>query len=152
MDTKTISGYRSYQEGYFRTLIAPAETGNALALMEFTLPKGSEPPLHVHSGEDETFYVLAGRISVKTGDEVTILEPGQAVFAPKNKLHTFCVLSDEVRMLNLVTPGRLWQYFIDFSTPLEELPSSIKAIAPDPMELAHMLEVISRDYKIQFVA
>ncbi|MFT3704819.1 MAG: cupin domain-containing protein [Agriterribacter sp.] len=152
MDKATISKYRSYQGGYFRTLISPAETGNMLALIEFTLPKGSEPPLHIHSGEDECFYLIAGKLSVKIENEITILDPGAAIFAPKNKAHAFSILTDEVKMINLITPGKLWQYFMDFSSPLDELPSSIAASAPDPMQLAHMLEVISKDYKVQFVA
>ena len=32
--------------------------------------KNGEPPLHVHHGEDESFYVLEGRVTVHVGHDV----------------------------------------------------------------------------------
>jgi len=45
-----------------------AETGGALALWESLLPRGFSPPLHVHSREDEAFYVLDGELTFRLGD------------------------------------------------------------------------------------
>ncbi|MCH5686029.1 cupin domain-containing protein [Niabella sp. W65] len=53
-----------------------------MAALEFTLPKGAEPPPHVHVNEDESFFVLYGRISVIVGDTVTILEKGVRCLRP----------------------------------------------------------------------
>ena len=79
MEPLTTARYRSYQGDYFQTLIAPEQTGNALALLELTLPKGSEPPPHIHSNEDEAFYVLNGEISVTVADHPTTLKQRSAV-------------------------------------------------------------------------
>lgn len=44
MEQSRTAQFRSYQGGYFRTLIAPEQTANTIALLELTLPKGAEPP------------------------------------------------------------------------------------------------------------
>jgi len=85
--------YRYYNGGYFRTLLSPEQTNNAMALIEFTLPKGAEPPLHIHQDEDESFYILEGELKVRIGDAVTTLKPGEAIFAPRDfcpEKHTAC--------------------------------------------------------------
>lgn len=152
MQQSQTNDYRSYQGGYFRTLISPEQTKNTLALLEFTLPAGAEPPLHIHKNEDESFYVLEGRISVRMGEEVSILEPGDALFAPRNTPHTFKILSGTAKALNLITPGSLWNYFMEFSTPLTELPGVVTAgAAPGREEVLRMLKAISTGYNIQFL-
>lgn len=145
-------GYRSYQGGFFKTLISPAQTGNAMALIEFTLPKGAEPPPHIHQDEDETFYVLEGELSVRISDTVTTLKAGDAVFAPRNEPHAFTILSGTIKMLNLVTPGTLWNYFYEFSNAMAvPLNVSQQEIAPDKEEISRMLQTIESIYHIKLV-
>jgi len=153
MEPLTTTAYRSYQGGYFQTLIAPQQTGNALALLELTLPKGAEPPLHVHTNEDEAFYVLDGEISVTVGDNVTILKRGEALFAPRNVPHSFKILTERATLMNLITPGSLWNYFIAFSEPLSELPGTIAApVAPPAERVKAMLDTITNVYKVNFLS
>lgn len=143
--------YRSYQGGYFRTLIAPEVTGNALTALEFTLPKGAEPPPHVHTNEDESFYVLDGRISVAIGDTVTILEKGDAVFAPRNIPHSFKILTEQVTLINLITPGTLWNYFIAFSEPISQLPEILSTPTLPTDHLKVMSDQITNVYQVNFL-
>ena len=42
----------------FTVLADSEETGGQFGLVESLSPKGAEPPRHIHSREDETFYVL----------------------------------------------------------------------------------------------
>lgn len=152
MEALQANGFRRYQGGYFRTLIAPEHTQNAMALIEFTLPRGAEPPLHVHQNEDETFYVLEGRLSVRVADKVTILEPGEALFAPKNTPHAFSILTDSAKLLNLITPGTLHRFFEDFSAPLNGAPAiATEAPAPDMEGIAKMVQTISQQYQVLFL-
>ena len=54
--------------GELPTVLATAEqTGGACSLMEGRLPRGAEPPPHVHHREDEAFLVLEGRLTVRLG-------------------------------------------------------------------------------------
>src|SRR4051812_49500021 len=56
-----------------------------LAVVEALGARGDMPPLHVHTVEDETFYVLDGRLSVHVaGCEPIVLEAGEpALAAPR---------------------------------------------------------------------
>ena len=60
--------------GSLMTIHANAETtGGRCALVEFSGAPGIEPPLHVHEREDETFYVLEGRLTAFCGsDEIVV--------------------------------------------------------------------------------
>ena len=92
--------------GELLTVLATAEqTGGAFSLMEERLPRGAEPPPHVHHREDEAFLVLEGRLTVRVGDDRFAASPGSFVYCPREIPHLLTVETDEVRMLTLCTPG-----------------------------------------------
>jgi len=151
MESLITSPYRSYQGGYFQTLITPQQTGNSLALLELTLPKGAEPPLHIHTREDEAFYVLDGEISVTVADKVTALKPGEILFAPRNVPHSFKILTEKATIMNLIMPGMLWNYFMECSEPLAEKPESVAPVALTMERVQALLDRISNVYKVNFL-
>jgi quercetin dioxygenase-like cupin family protein len=77
----------------------------AYALVELTGPKGDMPPLHLHTREDEAFYVLEGRMTVFVAERAVELEAGESAFAPRDVPHVYRVESDEARWLALVSPA-----------------------------------------------
>ena len=104
--------------GELLTLVATAEqTGGAFSLMEERLPRGAEPPPHVHSREDEAFFLLDGSLTVRVGDRVFAATPGSFVFCPRGVPHLLRVESDEVRMLTLCTPGGVERLFVELGEP-----------------------------------
>lgn len=152
MEQLQTARYRSYQGGYFQTLIPPADTGNMLALIEFTLPGGAEPPPHIHTQEDEAFCVLEGEIGVRVGETMTILKRGEALFAPRDIPHSFKILTEKATFINLITPGTLWNYFIVFSEPLSGRPETVlPPAAPSAENIKAMLDVITHVYKVKFL-
>ena len=131
-----INELRAYQGGYFRVLVSPEQTDGNFAIIDATLPKGSEPPRHLHTREDETFYLLEGSVQFEIGDEVIMGEVGQAVFAPRNIAHRFIIQTDKARMLTLLTPGDFVNFFLEFSAPIADVPPSVQAPkGPPPAEL-----------------
>jgi len=92
------------------------ETGGRFALWEATLPRGAAPPLHTHP-QDETFYVLDGRVVVWTGADRRACEPGAAVFVAGGTPHTFRVDSDTARMLFLSTPAGIEEFVLALAQP-----------------------------------
>jgi quercetin dioxygenase-like cupin family protein len=54
------------------------DTSGAYALLEAVIPPGAGPPPHIHSREDEAFYVLDGDSSSMPRVAVSpqLLEPG----------------------------------------------------------------------------
>ncbi|GAB4031092.1 cupin domain-containing protein [Spirosoma gilvum] len=143
---------RAYNGGFLRVLISPEQTGGSFALLDITLPKGSEPPRHTHTREDETFYLLEGSVRFDIGEQSLIGQPGQAIFAPRNIEHQFSILSEHARIVTLLTPGDFANYFVEFSQPIPEVPTVLQAPqGPPPTEmLAHLLARLSGGYGVQF--
>ena len=141
--------YRDYQGGYFKTLVSPEATGGAFALIEMVLPKGSEPPLHTHELEDETFYMLEGSLEFQIGNEVTVIGPGEAAYAPRKVPHLFRISSASARFLTLISPGNFWNYFIEFSTPTQGEPVAVPLAGPPPPEMiAQLVQRMQESYRI----
>ena len=60
-----------------------AETGESVMMFEETAPSGTETTYHLHHDSDEVAYVLAGEITFKIGEEVTVGGPGTCAFMPR---------------------------------------------------------------------
>ena len=105
---------------FLGTLVRPKlmgeQTGGRFALWEGVLPRGAAPPVHTHP-QDETFYVLEGRVAVWIDSERRTCEAGDAIFAPGGTPHTFRVESDTARMLFLSTPAGIDDYVRALSEP-----------------------------------
>ena len=54
-----------------------------------TKQPGDGPPLHVHPGEDDAFYILEGEIVMIVEDEEIVVGPGTFVLVPPGVAHTF---------------------------------------------------------------
>jgi quercetin dioxygenase-like cupin family protein len=97
-----------------------ATTGGGYGLIESVIPPGFSPPMHVHRREDESYYVLDGRLTLTWGGETFSATAGSYVFLPRDVPHTFVVEGDEpARMLTLITPGGGEGFFIDVGRPAE---------------------------------
>src|SRR5919112_4640221 len=94
------------------------DTAGALGLVEATFHQaGFGPPLHVHSREDEAFYVLEGAIRFRRADEEFVAGPGSWVWGPRGVPHAFRVESQGARALDVVTPGGLERMFEEGGVP-----------------------------------
>ncbi len=151
--TTAITGeYRNYQGGYFKTLLSPEHTDGVLALMDMVLPQGAEPPLHMHSKEDETFYIIAGTIGFTIGNEKHTASEGTAVFAPRMVPHSFRILSPEARFITLISPGDLWHYFMEFSDPCVDTPTVMPPQGPPAPELvSRLIDRLGGRYAVSFI-
>ncbi|MCR8557844.1 cupin domain-containing protein [Mucilaginibacter sp. BJC16-A38] len=101
-------------------LITSAETNGAFALIRCVLIKGFEPPLHIHSNEDESSFILDGEIGYQAGDREIHARAGDFVHLPKLVPHTFKPTTDTVTLLLLITPGGFEAMFRQCSRPAIE--------------------------------
>ena len=62
-------------------------------------------PLHVHSKEDECFYVIEGVISVRCGEETFEAGPGSFLFLPRGIPHAREASSTEATVLLISVPA-----------------------------------------------
>lgn len=92
--------------------VSSAQTGGAFLLAEVEAdPQGGVPP-HVHSREEETFFILSGRFVLLVGDNRIEAGPGDTVFAPRNLMHTWrCISETAGRLLLAITPGANFEAF-----------------------------------------
>ena len=52
----------------YSMLVTGKESNNVFFQFEAFVPKGGGPPPHIHSREDETFYVISGNLDPATTD------------------------------------------------------------------------------------
>jgi quercetin dioxygenase-like cupin family protein len=97
------------------------DTGNAFWLAEQTSHQGYASPVHLHTREDETFYVLDGELSIEIDGVLHRPGPGATVFAPRNLAHSYKVESATARWLVLGTPGGFDGWFFETGQPAGEL-------------------------------
>jgi len=71
----------------YRFLATGEDTGGHYALWEAIVPRGGGPPPHVHSREEEGFYVLEGNGAFTLNDVRHPLEKGGTIIIPKNAWH-----------------------------------------------------------------
>ena len=95
------------------TLVAGAETGGRLTVVELREVAGREPPRHVHEHEDEVVYVLAGALTFFVGDGEHRAAAGACLVLPRGTEHAYAVESGEARLLVVLTPAGLEGYFAE---------------------------------------
>src|SRR5262249_2376837 len=125
--------------------------GGTFFLVEAMLAPGTEPPPHVHSREDELFYVLEGEFDVYVGDEAFKLEAGECVFLPKFRPHAFVIRSRLLRVLALFTPAGLEEAFGTMSTPAERLELPTGAVTCSTGDLEQTAQRLS-EYGVRLLA
>lgn len=97
------------------------DTGGGMAMVHATLPHAPGPPPHVHTREDEVFYVLDGEITVMLDGQVSKAGPGSTVMLPRNVKHTFWNESGETaHMLIHSTPSGLEEFFAEAGAPVAD--------------------------------
>jgi quercetin dioxygenase-like cupin family protein len=82
------------------------------AVVEWHLRAGDEPPIHTHTREDETLYVLDGSITAFVGDQRIDVEAGSYAALPKNVPHGLAVRGDEARLLITLEPAGAEYLFV----------------------------------------
>ncbi len=94
-------------------------TGGAYSVFEDLLLPGQGPPLHTHTNEDETMYVIEGELEVVLGDQTYLVKPGDFAHMARGVPHRFKNVSDKpTRMLLSYSPGGFEQWFLDVGTPV----------------------------------
>jgi mannose-6-phosphate isomerase-like protein (cupin superfamily) len=90
-----------------------ASTGGALTLIASRTTGGA--PMHVHSREDECFYVLEGSIAVHCGDDVFEAGPRSFVFLPRGIPHSWDVTGEGTATVLIITvPAGLEDFLREF--------------------------------------
>jgi mannose-6-phosphate isomerase-like protein (cupin superfamily) len=108
-------------------------------------PPSRWPPPHIHTREDETFYVLEGELEFVVGKRNISATAGSVVFGPRGVLHSFRNVGSTLsRMAVIITPAGLEKFFEEVGELVTD-PSSPPEGSPD----IERLVAVARKYGIE---
>ena len=76
----------------------------SMSLGVYTLPVGGVDLQQPHT-EDEVYYVVHGRATIRVGDEDSHIQPGSVIFVGANVPHHFHDITDELTVLVFFAPA-----------------------------------------------
>ena len=123
---------------------AKEETGGAYALIE-GMVVGDGPPPHIHTAEEEAFYVLEGELNVLVGERRVTATAGDFVLVPRGTVHTFSKAgSTAARILIIISPAGFEKFFEEIAGPpdLDKIMAlapkyNLKIVGPPPKQGGH---------------
>jgi quercetin dioxygenase-like cupin family protein len=115
-------GERLWIVGDTMTFKATGEsTGGNLVLLENLTAPGGGPPPHIHTREDEFFYVLDGTFEIRIGDELHTLGAGGYAYVPQGTVHNFRNTAETPsRILVGFTPAGMDGFFRESGRPAHD--------------------------------
>ena len=116
------------------------ETDGMLTPLEADEPPDFGPPLHIHHGIAEAFYVLEGEYLIFLDGNEWRCPAGSFIFIPAETPHGFRVGKVASRKLNLYIPASMVGYF-------DELSHAMKKGEADPERLSG----IARRYSMEVI-
>ncbi|HVX12559.1 MAG TPA: cupin domain-containing protein [Pirellulales bacterium] len=127
----------------YRFLATGEDTNGKYALWEAIVPPGGGPPPHIHSREEEGFYVLEGEITIRVDGQRIVAHAGTFANMPVGSLHSFKNESSQTaRMLISVAPAGLEQMFFETGVPLAE--GATTALPPTKEEIDKLVAIAPR--------
>jgi quercetin dioxygenase-like cupin family protein len=133
----------------YNFLATGEETNDGFFQFEAVVPPGGGPPPHVHTREDEAFYVVRGQLEIQVGNSTYKAEAGDFVFIPRGTAHCFRNLGPGTAMqLVTVVPAGLERFFREVFPPVTDP----NAPPPPPMsdEQAEKLRAAAPKYGLEF--
>jgi quercetin dioxygenase-like cupin family protein len=95
-----------------KVLLTTEATGGATSVIMGWHKPGEGPPDHVHSAQEEIFFIVEGAYELTVDGETSTLGPGSIVFIPRNVVHRFTNIGDTTAcMLDWSLPGGQGYYF-----------------------------------------
>jgi quercetin dioxygenase-like cupin family protein len=124
----------------YRFLATGEETNGTYALFEAIVPPGGGPPPHVHSQEEEGFYILEGEITFTVGEKRIVATAGMFANMPVGTPHSFKNESNRpAKMLISVAPAGLEQMFLEVGMPVAQ--GTTTALPPTKEEIEKLIAV-----------
>jgi quercetin dioxygenase-like cupin family protein len=127
----------------YRFLATGDDTNGKYAMFEAIVPPGGGPPPHVHSREEEGFFILEGEITFQIGEKRIVATAGMFANMPVGTPHSFKNESSKpAKMLISVAPAGLEQMFFEVGVPVVQ--GATTAPPPTKAEIEKLLAVAPR--------
>jgi quercetin dioxygenase-like cupin family protein len=133
----------------YRFLATGEDTNGKYALWEAFMSPGGGPPPHVHSREEEGFYVLEGEITFTINGERVVATAGMFANMPVGTPHSFKNESNKpAKMLISVAPAGLEKMFFEVGVPV---PQGATTAPPPTKEETEKLLAVAPGYGIEIL-
>jgi len=114
-------------------IVTGEDTGGRYTLAEDYIPVNSGPPRHIHTREDEWFYVTSGELLFSFEDQTLTATPGTLIFSPRNHLHGLINSGNEVAtILNLWQQSGIEGFFRETGDPVTPANRFNPPVPPNP--------------------
>ena len=124
----------------YRFLATGEDTNGKYALIEALVGPGGGPPPHVHSREEEGFYILEGEIAFTIDGKRVVATPGMFANMPVGTPHSFKNETNKpAKMLATVAPAGLEKMFMEIAVPLAE--GATTALPPTKEDIEKLLAI-----------
>jgi len=132
----------------YRFLATGEDTNGKYALFDALVDPGGGPPPHVHSREEEGFYILEGEITFTINGERIVATAGMFANVPVGTPHSFKNESNKpAKMLISVAPAGLEKMFLEVGVSLAE--GATTPLPPTKEEIEKLLAIAPK-YGIEF--
>jgi quercetin dioxygenase-like cupin family protein len=139
---------RSPVGGDLTFLVRGERSNGTILALQTSAPPGEGPPLHTHTREEETIYVVSGDFRWQLGDELSDAPPGSFAFIPRGVAHTWQNIGEQPGMiLATFMPAGMEGFFERLSRMKEFDPEEFRAAAAEqgtevvgpPLAVSHPL-------------
>ena len=137
-----------FDVGLGSVCLSGIDTGGAYCLLEVSLAPGIGVPRHMHTREDEVYFILAGELEVTVGEKIFVLRPGDTLLAPRDLPHKLRNSGNTTNHYLLVFSPSGFEEFIMATA----LPAPDNAVAPTepPAVAVRNVHELAADYAIVF--
>ena len=127
----------------YRFLATGEDTNGKYAMWEAIVPPGGGPPPHVHSREEESFYILDGEITIQVGEKRIVASAGMFANMPVGTPHSFKNESGTpAKMLISIAPAGLEKMFFEVGVSVAQ--GATTAPPPSKEEIEKMMKIAPR--------
>ena len=131
----------------YRFLAVSDDTNGKYAMWEAIVLPGGGPPPHVHSREEESFYILEGEITFSFGEERLVASAGMFANVSVGTLHSFKnETKQSAKMLISVAPAGLEQMFFEVG---QSVPTGTTTASPPTKEEIEKLLAVAPRYGVE---
>ena len=124
----------------YRFLATGEDTNCKYALIEVLVGPGGGPPPHVHSREEEGFYILEGEITFTVNGERVVATAGMFANMSVGTPHSFKNERNKpAKMLVSIAPAGLEKMFMEIGVPLAE--GATTALPPTREDIEKLLAI-----------
>jgi quercetin dioxygenase-like cupin family protein len=102
------------------------DSENRMTVVTVEVPPGSGVASHIHLYEEESYYMLMGAMTVKVGEEESIVQTGDFVHIPTGTPHSYRNDGPQTsRFLAWTIGGELDRFFLAMGATIKSIPEDL---------------------------